>query len=163
MLLDSDTLKHELELLDGWKIDDNSISRVIPMHNWKGVLMLANAIAHLAEQAWHHPDLMLTFSSITIKLTTHDEGGITDRDIILAKKIDALVNWDPKAENKFMGTPHDDEFKYIKKDNSYLKLFFVKLPKLRSIVGSISKFKMVDVNRPPIIIVAMGPSISFPG
>jgi len=118
MLLDSDTLKHELELLDGWKIDDNSISRVIPMHNWKGVLMLTNAIAHLAEQAWHHPDLILTFSSITIKLTTHDEGGITDRDIILAKKIDALVNWDPKAENKFMGTPHDDEFKYIKKDNS---------------------------------------------
>ena len=69
MLLDSDTLKHELELLDGWKTDDNSISRVIPMHNWKGVLMLTNAIAHLAEQAWHHPDLMLTFSSITIKLT----------------------------------------------------------------------------------------------
>ncbi len=76
MILDKETLRTELATLDGWSCHERSIVREIPMHNWKGVMMLANAIAHLAEQAWHHPDLTLTFSSISINLSTHDEGGV---------------------------------------------------------------------------------------
>lgn len=115
MLLEKEILEDHLKKLKTWEEKDNSITRKIPMHNWKGVLMLANAIAHLSEQAWHHPDLLLTFSSITIKLSTHDEGGITDKDIILAKKINELIDWNPSLENKTLGTPDDHEFRYLKK------------------------------------------------
>ena len=116
MILDKETLRTELATLDGWSSHERSIVREIPMHNWKGVMMLANAIAHLAEQAWHHPDLTLTFSSISINLSTHDEGGVTDKDIILARKINDLVSWNPKDENAQLGTPSVPEYRYLKKD-----------------------------------------------
>jgi len=113
--MDKHLLSNELKNLSNWKLEKDYIVRVIPMHNWKGVMMLANAIAHLAEKAWHHPDLILTFSSITVKLSSHDVGAITQRDIALAKKIDELVEWNVKDDcQELDGTPDDPEFRYIK-------------------------------------------------
>ena len=119
MLLYSDTLKHELELLDGWKINDNSISRVIPMHNWKGVLMLANAIAHLAEQAWHHPDLSVSYAKVGVRITNHDAGGVTGKDFALAIKIDDALDWNPATESDspLQGIPAGSNFDYWDSEN----------------------------------------------
>ncbi len=57
--------------------------------------MVTNAIGHLAEAAWHHPDLEVRFGSVTVRLQTHDAGGITGKDLDLARQIEAVVLWRP--------------------------------------------------------------------
>jgi len=49
-----------------------------------------NAVAHLAELANHHPDIDVRYSNITLSLTTHDQGGITQKDVALAKQVEAI-------------------------------------------------------------------------
>jgi 4a-hydroxytetrahydrobiopterin dehydratase len=53
--------------------------------------MLLNAIAYLAEQADHHPDITASYAALAVRLTTHSAGGITDKDFDLAEKIEALA------------------------------------------------------------------------
>ena len=86
--------------------------------------MVVNTIGHLAEAAWHHPDLAVSYAFVIVKLCTHDAKGITDKDFALAAKIEAVINWQPALEvnadgskNALEGTPNDDvRFKYIKYD-----------------------------------------------
>jgi 4a-hydroxytetrahydrobiopterin dehydratase len=47
-----------------------------------------NAVARLAEKAWHHPDIDIRWNKVTLTLTTHDAGGLTKKDFALAKKFD---------------------------------------------------------------------------
>jgi pterin-4a-carbinolamine dehydratase len=68
--------------------------------------MLVNQIAFLSEAAWHHPDLSVTFAKVTVKLMTHSENGITDKDFDLAKKIDEVALWRPAADTALEGTPN---------------------------------------------------------
>ena len=67
--------------------------------------MVVNAIGHLAEAAWHHPELRVTFPAVEVRLDTHDAGGITDRDFELARKIEALIQWRPAATGPLEGPP----------------------------------------------------------
>ena len=70
--------------------------------------MAAGAVAHLAEAAWHHPELVLNYSSLEVRLNTHSAGGITDKDFELARRIEALVGWRPGAEGgPLEGVPDD--------------------------------------------------------
>jgi 4a-hydroxytetrahydrobiopterin dehydratase len=77
-----------------------------------------NTVGHLAEAAWHHPDLTVSYAFVIVKLCTHDGKGITDRDFELAAKIEQVVGWQPAKESGALeGTPNDDpRFKYIKYD-----------------------------------------------
>ena len=101
--------------LDGWTLEEKKIKKIISVDNWKGVMLLANTIAHICEVAWHHPDLLLTYSSVTIYLTSHDIDGVSMRDIALAKKIDEIILWKPSEEdNPLEGTPDDDKYRYLK-------------------------------------------------
>ena len=56
---------------------------------------IVNAIGHLCEAAWHHPDLEVSYNKLTVKLKSHDVDGITDRDFELAAKIEAVTGWSP--------------------------------------------------------------------
>jgi len=49
-----------------------------------------NAVAALAEQAWHHPDIDIRWNKVTLTLTTHDAGGLTQKDFDLARQLDQL-------------------------------------------------------------------------
>ena len=101
--------------LDSWNYDGKWIRKVFKTHSWKGTLMAINTIGHLAEVAWHHPDLVVSYAFVEVKLMTHDKKGITDLDFELAKKIDNVVQWNPNSENgPFEGTPKDPRFAYIK-------------------------------------------------
>jgi 4a-hydroxytetrahydrobiopterin dehydratase len=51
-----------------------------------------NAVAEIAEEAGHHPDIDIRWCTITVRLTTHDAGGLTEADLDVAKKIDTLVD-----------------------------------------------------------------------
>jgi 4a-hydroxytetrahydrobiopterin dehydratase len=80
--------------------------------------MVVNTVGHLAEIAWHHPDLSVSYAFVIVKLITHSAKGITEKDFSLAKKIEDVVFWDAASESAgiFDGTPDDPRFKYIKRD-----------------------------------------------
>jgi pterin-4a-carbinolamine dehydratase len=68
--------------------------------------MLVNQIAFLSEAAWHHPDLSVTWAKVTVKLKTHSENGITDKDFELARKLDEAALWRPAPGSALEGTPN---------------------------------------------------------
>tara|TARA_B100000242_G_C43029642_1_gene479577 strand:+ start:1145 stop:1516 length:372 start_codon:yes stop_codon:yes gene_type:complete len=115
-IYDEKEIKDKLQKgLDSWNYDGKWIRKVFKTHSWKGTLMAINTIGHLAEVAWHHPDLVVSYAFVEVKLMTHDKKGITDLDFELAKKIDNVVQWNPNSENgPFEGTPKDPRFAYIK-------------------------------------------------
>jgi 4a-hydroxytetrahydrobiopterin dehydratase len=101
-----------------WFLENGWIRRKYRTEGWKGTLMVVNTIGHLAEAAWHHPDLSVSYAHVIVKLMSHDMKGITDRDLVLARKIEAVVHWQPAQEGVLEGTPNDDQrFRYIKYDN----------------------------------------------
>jgi 4a-hydroxytetrahydrobiopterin dehydratase len=103
--------------LPHWYYRDGYIRRKYHTHGWKGTLMVVNAVGHLAEAAWHHPDILASYSWVEIRLQNHDAGGVTDKDFQLAKKIEDVVQWQPgKEEGALIGTPQDPRFAYIKYD-----------------------------------------------
>jgi 4a-hydroxytetrahydrobiopterin dehydratase len=103
--------------LPGWGYEAGFIVRVYETHGWKGTMMAANAVAHLAETAWHHPDLEASYPRLKVKLQTHEAGGITERDFALAKKIEEFVLWRPGAAGgPLEGTPADERYAYLKGD-----------------------------------------------
>ena len=75
-------------------------------------------MGHLAEAAWHHPDLTVSYAFVTVKLMNHAAKGITHKDFELAKKIEEVVMWQPGAGEGAVleGTPDDPRFKYLKYD-----------------------------------------------
>jgi 4a-hydroxytetrahydrobiopterin dehydratase len=105
------------EELPGWTYENGWIRRKYKTSGWKSTLMVVNTVGHLAEAAFHHPDLTVSYAFVTVKLMNHAAKGITDKDFALAKKIDEVVLWQPGLEgNGLTGTPDDPRFKYIKYD-----------------------------------------------
>ncbi len=105
------------EQLPHWFYENGWIRRKYKTSGWKGTLMVINTVGHLAEAAWHHPDISASYAFVIVKLQNHAAKGITDKDFILAKKIESVVQWKPgKEEGTLEGTPEDPRFKYIKYD-----------------------------------------------
>ena len=104
--------------LPRWTFEDGWIRRKYKTGGWKGTLMVVNTVGHLAEVAWHHPDLNVSFAFVTVKLMNHAAKGITEKDFALAAKIEEVVMWQPGAVegSALEGTPDDPRFKYIKYD-----------------------------------------------
>ena len=76
--------------------------------------MVINTVGHLAEAAWHHPDLTASYAWVEVRLQNHAAKGITDKDFELAKKIEEVVLWQPGKEGGALeGTPTDQRFAYI--------------------------------------------------
>ncbi len=89
--LSADEIKKRLEELDGWRLEGDHIVREFETKNWKTTIFVVNTIAGLAEIHWHHPDLEIGFKRVRVKLTTHEAGGLTERDFRLAKEINKAV------------------------------------------------------------------------
>lgn len=106
------------ENLPQWRLEDGWIRRTYKTTGWKGTLMVINTIGHLAEAAWHHPDITASYAWVEVRLMTHTAKGITEKDFALAKKIEDVVHWQPgKEDNALEGTPTGDmRFAYIKYD-----------------------------------------------
>ena len=104
--------------LPHWYYENGWIRRKYRTSGWKGTLMVVNTIGHLAEAAWHHPDLTVSYAFVIVKLVTHSAKGITDKDFSLAKKIESVIQWDANTDSGGVleGTPEDQRFKYIKYD-----------------------------------------------
>jgi 4a-hydroxytetrahydrobiopterin dehydratase len=116
---DEDEVSRKLAAeLPHWYFEDGWIRRKYRTHGWKGTLMVVNAIGHLAEAAWHHPDLAVSYAFVIVKLVTHTARGVTDKDFLLAKKIEEVIAWQPGLDGGALeGTPNNDHrFSYLKYD-----------------------------------------------
>jgi 4a-hydroxytetrahydrobiopterin dehydratase len=114
-----DEVRARLEAeLPHWVLEDGWIRRKYKTSGWKATLMVVNTVGHLAEAAWHHPDLTVSYAFVIVKLVTHSAKGVTDKDFALAKKIEDVIGWQPGKEGGALeGTPNEDpRFKYIKYD-----------------------------------------------
>ena len=101
-----------------WYLEAGNICRKYKTGGWKSSLMVVNAIGHLAEVAWHHPDIELSYALVLVKLQTHSANGITNKDFELAGKIEQLICWQPGLDNTSAldGIPVDERFTYINPD-----------------------------------------------
>ena len=106
------------ENLPQWRLEDGWIRRTYKTTGWKSTLMVINTVGHLAEAAWHHPDITASYAWVEVRLVTHTAKGITGKDLALARKIEDVVHWQPaKEDNELEGTPTGDmRFAYIKYD-----------------------------------------------
>ena len=76
--------------LDGWERDGDAIRRTFKLDDFKGSVDFVNRLTPEAEDMNHHPDLEISWKTVTVTITTHSEGGLTDGDFELARRIDAL-------------------------------------------------------------------------
>ncbi|CAN1504417.1 COG2154 Pterin-4a-carbinolamine dehydratase [Flavobacteriaceae bacterium] len=79
-----------LENLKGWEFKDNGIEKQFKFKNFNQALGFIVQMGVLAEKMNHHPELFNVYSKVNIRLTTHDSGGVTDKDFELASQIESL-------------------------------------------------------------------------
>jgi 4a-hydroxytetrahydrobiopterin dehydratase len=84
-------LKAALDSLDGWGGDRAALRRTVEMPSFRRAVELVVAVADVAEEMDHHPDVDLRFTKVTFVLTTHSSHAVTELDVELAGKIDLLA------------------------------------------------------------------------
>ena len=84
-------IKAALPSVPEWKKMGANIVRTFQFKDFVGAIRFVGAVATLAEKANHHPDIDIRWNKVTLALSTHSEGGLTEKDFVLARKIDALV------------------------------------------------------------------------
>ena len=80
------------QLPAGWERDGDEIVRTFEFDSYLDGVGFAAGAAGLAEEAWHHPEMTLTWGAVEVRLTTHDAGGITGKDIDLAERFDDIYD-----------------------------------------------------------------------
>jgi 4a-hydroxytetrahydrobiopterin dehydratase len=86
--LSDEQIRERLKQLRGWERDGEQIRKVYPFASFAEGMVFANRVAAEAEAADHHPDMLVQYKQVTLTLTSHDAGGLTERDFRLAKRID---------------------------------------------------------------------------
>ncbi|HYT58529.1 MAG TPA: 4a-hydroxytetrahydrobiopterin dehydratase [Haliangiales bacterium] len=84
-------IKTAMASVPNWKRKGAVITRTYQFNDFVAAMRFVNAIAKLAEKAWHHPDIDIRWNKVTLALTTHDQGGLTQKDFALAKEFDAAA------------------------------------------------------------------------
>ncbi len=89
--------------LPEWEYRDGMIRRQYKTGGWPHTLMLVNAIGYIAEAAFHHPNLSVSWAEVHVKLMTHSAKGVTDNDFELARLIEQSVTWAPPDDSSLDG------------------------------------------------------------
>src|SRR5690606_21684316 len=90
-LLDPKALEARLRDLPLWEVRDGSLERRVELTSYRAAQHALNRLADLAEGADHHPDVEWSFKELTIRLRTHDVGGITGLDVRMAGLVEAVL------------------------------------------------------------------------
>jgi 4a-hydroxytetrahydrobiopterin dehydratase len=83
-------ISQALQDLPGWVHQDKKLVKTFKHASFPEAIVFVNAVAHLAELANHHPDVDIRYSDITLALVTHDQGGISHKDVALAQQVEAI-------------------------------------------------------------------------
>ncbi|MEL6129363.1 MAG: 4a-hydroxytetrahydrobiopterin dehydratase [Cyanobacteria bacterium J06627_3] len=90
-LLTSAQIQSNLAALPDWTLEGTSIQLVLTFKNFIEAIEYINRLVEPAETAGHHPDLSISYNRVTISLTTHDAGGLTQQDFSLAKTLSQVA------------------------------------------------------------------------
>jgi 4a-hydroxytetrahydrobiopterin dehydratase len=88
-LLSEKDIQQELKALHGWEWEGDSIQKQYSFGSFAEAMAFANRVAGLAEAQNHHPDILISYSKVTLTTSSHDAGGLTARDFRLARAVDA--------------------------------------------------------------------------
>ena len=89
VLTDSE-IQQALGSLPGWQRAGKAIQRIFEFPDFKAAMQFVNKVAEAAEEANHHPDIDIRYNKVTIALVSHDSGGVTQRDVRMAKRINEI-------------------------------------------------------------------------
>jgi 4a-hydroxytetrahydrobiopterin dehydratase len=89
--LGEDEVRQRLGELDGWELEGDAIEKQFQFDDFSGSVDFVNRLTPAANEMNHHPDLAISWNKVTVTLSTHSEGGLTDNDFELARQIDALA------------------------------------------------------------------------
>ena len=88
--LTSIQIKSALASVPAWKQEDSSITRTFQFKDFPAAIKFVDSLATIAEKDYHHPDIDIRWNKVRLVLSTHDAGGLTEKDFSLAKKFDGL-------------------------------------------------------------------------
>ena len=83
-------IDEQLQGLDGWERSGDAIVKQFDNGDFKGSVDFVDRLTPEAEDMNHHPDLEISWKTVTVTITTHSQGGLTDNDFELARRIEAL-------------------------------------------------------------------------
>jgi len=89
--LTADEIKTAIRSLSGWSLRDGKLHKEVKLKNFVQAFGFMSQVALVAESMNHHPEWSNVYNRVRIDLTTHEAGGITERDIDLARRIDAIA------------------------------------------------------------------------
>lgn len=89
-LLSDEEITAALAGLPGWDRHGDSITTTVELADFRAAMLYTGAVAYLADQAEHHPDVLIQWNRVTLTLYTHSAGGLTAADMALAGRINAL-------------------------------------------------------------------------
>lgn len=90
-LLSEQQVTQQIESLPDWTLEGKELRRTFQFKNFVEAIDFVNRLVEPAETAGHHPDLAISYNKVTVSLTTHDAGGLTQKDFDLAKTISQLA------------------------------------------------------------------------
>jgi len=90
-LLERDEIDRRIRELEGWDLEGSAIVKQFKRGDFSGSVELVKQIEPVANDLNHHPDLSISWETVTVMITTHSEGGLTGSDFDLAERIDALA------------------------------------------------------------------------
>ena len=90
-LLSNKEIDSALEYLDGWVFSKNKILKNISFETYLNGIEFVNSLAKIAEEKNHHPDLKVGWCRVEIIFTSHDQGGVTDQCIEMAKMVESIL------------------------------------------------------------------------
>ena len=91
-LLDADDLTAALKKCPEWEYEKDAITRTVEFEEFMDAIDFVNDLAEIADEAQHYPDILVRHTKVTLRLTTDDEGGVTNLDIELAQRVDNLAD-----------------------------------------------------------------------
>ncbi|MBC8142670.1 MAG: 4a-hydroxytetrahydrobiopterin dehydratase [Armatimonadetes bacterium] len=89
--LTDEHIAERLTARENWTLQDGAICRTFEFGDFLGAMHFVNGVAEAAQAADHHPDIDIRYSKVTLRLSTHDANGLTERDFALAATVDALI------------------------------------------------------------------------
>jgi 4a-hydroxytetrahydrobiopterin dehydratase len=88
-------IKQELQSLPGWELKDDAISKLFRFNEFLEGIEFVNRVARIAEAGDHHPDIHINYTRVTFVCSTHSDGGVTEKDIKLAREIEEAFTHKP--------------------------------------------------------------------
>ena len=88
--INDDQAQEKMKRIPEWELSNASIVRSFEFDEYPLAIDFVNAVAEIAEEAFHHPDIFISYTKVKLTLTTHDVGGLTESDFEVATRIDSL-------------------------------------------------------------------------